>query len=187
MKTMFPCLPACLAMLIACSGAAPVPRHPDQLDSQKSWILKSWTADPEVLTKTSRRPGVSFENGTSTNISSGINIISPGHINDKSILLFIFLAFPVTPVSPIDIPLVIIFLTNPTFIKSVEPLMGWTGSSDTQSQVQLRFETKEEAILYAKNKSIPYTVLNHNKKKHIIRENGYGDNFSFNKKVPWTH
>ena len=71
--------------------------------------------------------------------------------------------------------------------KSIEPLMGWTGSSDTKSQVQLNFQTKEEAILYAKKKSIPYTVLNHNKKKHIIRENGYGDNFSFNKKVPWTH
>lgn len=72
MKTMFPCLPACLAMLIACSGAAPVPRHPDQLDSQKSWILKSWTADPEVLTKTSRRPGVSFENGTFS-MGGGVN------------------------------------------------------------------------------------------------------------------
>ena len=71
--------------------------------------------------------------------------------------------------------------------KSVEPLMGWTGSSDTQSQVQLRFETKEEAILYAKKNSIPYTVLNYNMREHIIRENGYGDNFSFNKKVPWTH
>ena len=34
--------------------------------------------------------------------------------------------------------------------KSIEPLMGWTGSSDTKSQVQLNFQTKEEAILYAK-------------------------------------
>ena len=71
--------------------------------------------------------------------------------------------------------------------KSVEPLMGWTGSSDTKSQVQLRFQTKEEAILYAKKKSIPYTVSNHNSREHIIRENGYGDNFSSNKKIPWTH
>ena len=67
--------------------------------------------------------------------------------------------------------------------KSIEPLMGWTGSSDTNSQVQLWFESKEVAINYAKKNGIPFTVLNDNSRKHIIRENGYGDNFSFNKKV----
>ena len=71
--------------------------------------------------------------------------------------------------------------------KSIEPLMGWTGSSDTNSQVQLWFESKEIAINYAEKNGIPYTVLNANSRKHIIRENGYGDNFSFNKKIPWTH
>ena len=71
--------------------------------------------------------------------------------------------------------------------KSIEPLMGWTGSSDTNSQVQLWFESKEVAIYYAKKNGIPYTVLNANSRKHIIRENGYGDNFSYNKKIPWTH
>ena len=43
--------------------------------------------------------------------------------------------------------------------KSIEPLMGWTGSSDTNSQVQLWFESKEVAINYAKKNGIPYTVL----------------------------
>ena len=71
--------------------------------------------------------------------------------------------------------------------KSIEPLMGWTGSSDTNSQVQLWFESKEVAINYAKKNGIPFTVLNANSRKHIIRENGYGDNFSYNKKIPWTH
>ena len=71
--------------------------------------------------------------------------------------------------------------------KSIEPLMGWTGSSDTNSQVQLWFEAKEVAINYAKKNGIPYTVLNANSRKHIIRENGYGDNFAYNKKIPWTH
>jgi len=71
--------------------------------------------------------------------------------------------------------------------KSIEPLMGWTGSSDTNSQVQLWFESKELAVNYAKKKGIPYTVLNANHRKHIIRENGYGDNFAYNKKIPWTH
>ena len=36
--------------------------------------------------------------------------------------------------------------------KSIEPLMWWTGSSDTNSQVQLWFESKEVAINYAKKK-----------------------------------
>ena len=30
-----------------------------------------------------------------------------------------------------------------------DPLMGWTGSTDTQAQVQLTFETKEEAVAFA--------------------------------------
>ena len=41
--------------------------------------------------------------------------------------------------------------------KSIEPLMGWTGSSDTNSQVQLWFESKEVAINYAKKKG--YHIL----------------------------
>jgi len=38
-------------------------------------------------------------------------------------LFFIILALPVTPISPIEIPLDTIFHTKPTFIKSVEPLI----------------------------------------------------------------
>ena len=38
-------------------------------------------------------------------------------------LFLIILALPVTPISPIEIPLDTIFLTKPTFIKSVEPLI----------------------------------------------------------------
>ena len=33
--------------------------------------------------------------------------------------------------------------------REIEPLMGWTSSSDMRSQVKLRFDTKEEAIAYA--------------------------------------
>lgn len=59
-------------MFIACSGAAPVPQDPDQLASQKAWVLESWTADPEILTKTSKRPGISFKNGKFS-MSGGVN------------------------------------------------------------------------------------------------------------------
>ena len=33
--------------------------------------------------------------------------------------------------------------------REIEPLMGWTSSSDTRQQVRLRFDSKEEAIAYA--------------------------------------
>ncbi|MEL6610397.1 MAG: ETC complex I subunit, partial [Pseudomonadota bacterium] len=39
----------------------------------------------------------------------------------------------------------------PDSARSVDPLMGWTSSSDTQSQVRLTFPTKEAALEYAKD------------------------------------
>ena len=68
-------------------------------------------------------PVISFEKGRAFNKSFFTISISPGVINDISTSLLIILALPVTPFSPIDVPLAITFLTNPTFIKSVEPLM----------------------------------------------------------------
>lgn len=40
----------------------------------------------------------------------------------------------------------------------VEPLMGWTGSLDTLSQVRLRFPTREAAIAYAERQGLNYEV-----------------------------
>ena len=34
--------------------------------------------------------------------------------------------------------------------KPIDPVMSWVGSSDTSSQIKLKFATKEEAIQYAK-------------------------------------
>ncbi len=33
--------------------------------------------------------------------------------------------------------------------REIDPLMGWTGSGDTQSQVRLKFDSKEAALAYA--------------------------------------
>ncbi len=38
--------------------------------------------------------------------------------------------------------------------RGIDPLMGWTSSSDTQTQVKLRFPTKEAALDYAKEHGI---------------------------------
>lgn len=39
-----------------------------------------------------------------------------------------------------------------------EPLMGWTGGSDTLSQVELKFPTLEAAIRYAERQGLAYAV-----------------------------
>ena len=39
---------------------------------------------------------------------------------------------------------------EPQARKSHDPLMGWTASADTLGQVRLTFETKEDAITYAR-------------------------------------
>jgi hypothetical protein len=69
--------------------------------------------------------------------------------------------------------------------REVEPLMGWTSSSDMRQQLRLRFETKEEAIAYAEREGIAYRV----EEPHEIarRTMSYSDNFKFNRSGPWTH
>ncbi|MCB1335630.1 MAG: ETC complex I subunit [Roseivivax sp.] len=71
--------------------------------------------------------------------------------------------------------------------RSVDPLMGWTSSSDTQTQVRLRFETKQAALDYAKANGIEAVVKEPNKRKPNIRARGYAENFAFDRKSAWTH
>ncbi len=67
----------------------------------------------------------------------------------------------------------------------IEPLMGYTSSSDTRRQVQLRFSSKEEAIAYAQKHSIPHRVEEEKKPKR--RQVSYAENFRYDRKIPWTH
>ncbi len=71
--------------------------------------------------------------------------------------------------------------------KTIDPLMGWTGSKDTREQIQIKFDTEQAAVNFAKDHGIAFTVQKPNLRKHIVRENGYGENFKFDKKMPWTH
>ena len=47
---------------------------------------------------------------------------------------------------------------EPEAPRVVEPLMGWTSSTDMKSQIRLRFPTREEAIAYCERKGIAYQV-----------------------------
>ena len=69
--------------------------------------------------------------------------------------------------------------------REIEPLMGWTSSSDMRSQVKLRFDTKEEAVAYCERKGIPYQLIEPKQSAH--RQVAYADNFAFRRGEPWTH
>ena len=68
--------------------------------------------------------------------------------------------------------------------REIEPLMGWTSSSDMKSQLKLWFDTQEEAVAYATRNGIPYRVEQpHDPKRRSI---SYSDNFKFSRVGLWT-
>ncbi|WEX07499.1 ETC complex I subunit [Chelativorans sp. AA-79] len=67
----------------------------------------------------------------------------------------------------------------------IDPLMGYTSSSDTRRQVHLSFPTKEEAIAYAQRNGIAYRV--EPEKAPHRRQVSYAENFRYDRKIPWTH
>ena len=71
--------------------------------------------------------------------------------------------------------------------RDIDPLMGWTSSSDTQSQVRLTFDSKEDALAYAEDKGIDAVVTEPKARKANIRQGGYGENFATNRRGVWTH
>ena len=75
----------------------------------------------------------------------------------------------------------------PSSARQVDPLMGWTSSDDTQSQVRLRFDTKEAALEYAQAHGIEAEVHEPKPRKAKVRPGGYGDNFATNRRGAWTH
>jgi len=66
-----------------------------------------------------------------------------------------------------------------------EALMGWMSSADTNGQVRMDFDTKEQAIAFARAHSIPHQVTEPAEPKRIPK--GYGDNFAFSRREPWSH
>ena len=69
----------------------------------------------------------------------------------------------------------------------VDPMKGWTSSDDTQTQVRLRFETKEEALAYAEANGIEVVVIEPHARKPVLRPRGYGENFATDRRGAWTH
>ena len=58
----------------------------------------------------------------------------------------------------------------------INPLMGWESSSDTNSELNLEFSSKELAIDYAKKNKINYELIEPNERKVVKKS--YADNFT---------
>ncbi|WOI57497.1 ETC complex I subunit [Palleronia sp. LCG004] len=76
---------------------------------------------------------------------------------------------------------------TPDAPRSVDPLMGWTSSRDTQAQVRLRFETEQEARQYAEENGIDAVVTRPKVRRANVRAGGYGENFATSRRGSWTH
>ena len=55
------------------------------------------------------------------------------------------------------------------------PLMGWESSSDTFSELNLEFKTKDLAIDYAKKNNIDFELIESKERK--VLKKSYADNF----------
>ncbi|MDA8249788.1 MAG: ETC complex I subunit [Rhodospirillales bacterium] len=67
-----------------------------------------------------------------------------------------------------------------------EPLMGWISGNDTDaSQVRLRFDTREEAEAFAKQRGVRYEIELPRPQRFVPKS--YSDNFRFNRVGNWTH
>jgi hypothetical protein len=74
---------------------------------------------------------------------------------------------------------------EPASARTIDPLMGWTGSSDMNGQVRLSFDTAEEAVAYAERHGIPFRLHEPQDPPLILK--AYADNFATGRKVSWTH
>ena len=74
---------------------------------------------------------------------------------------------------------------EPEAPRQIEPLMGWTSSTDMKQQLSLHFDTKEEAVAYCEREGIAYQVIE--PKARIERKVAYSDNFAFGRQEPWSH
>ena len=67
----------------------------------------------------------------------------------------------------------------PESARGIDSLMGWTSSSDMNSQIQLRFSNKEAAAAFAEKHGLPYRV--DEPKRRDTHKRAYADNYRYDK------
>ncbi|MFA5123446.1 ETC complex I subunit [Zavarzinia sp.] len=68
---------------------------------------------------------------------------------------------------------------EPEAIRRLDPLMGWTGTTDMNGEVKMTFETKDEAVAYCEKHRIPYEVQD--PKPVTFKLKTYADNFKYDR------
>ena len=48
-------------------------------------------------------------------------------------------------------------------------------------------DARRAAVAYAERHGIAYEVFEPKRRRHILRQNGYGDNFASGRRIAWTH
>ena len=71
---------------------------------------------------------------------------------------------------------------EPTSRRDPDPLMGWSSARDTLNEVQLHFDTLEEALAYAKKNNLEYTVIE--PQARTPKAKSYADNFRYDRVRP---
>ena len=61
----------------------------------------------------------------------------------------------------------------------VDNLMGWVGMSETQPEVKMHFDTREEAVAYAERNRLEYETYEPNPRRNLRK--AYAANFAYNK------
>ncbi len=69
--------------------------------------------------------------------------------------------------------------------RDIDPVMGWTGSSDMNSQLRIEFDSKQAAVAYAKGRGLAYQVAD--PKMRVPKSKVYSDNFKADRVFSWTH
>lgn len=78
-----------------------------------------------------------------------------------------------------------ILVYEPEAPREVEPLMGYTSSTDMRQQIRLSFDTFEDAEAYARKNGLAYTIQTPH--DPVPKRVSYPDNFRNDRKTPWTH
>jgi len=68
---------------------------------------------------------------------------------------------------------------EPASRRDPDPLMGWSSARDTLNEVHLRFDTLEEALLFAKKHGLEYTLIEEHTRTPKVKS--YADNFRYDR------
>ena len=68
---------------------------------------------------------------------------------------------------------------EPATRRRPDRLMGWASTDDTLNEVQLRFDTLEEAVAFAAKHGLDYTAIS--PRASIEKPKSYADNFRYDR------